>query len=99
MREIFGDSRRSRVERPHRQYGQQAAPWQAAEGQARRLIAFFGAPWDDRCFNFHQQDRAVQTPSRWQVRQPIYSNSVGRWKRYRAYLPELETAFAEIEGR
>ncbi|CUS37572.1 hypothetical protein COMA2_30343 [Candidatus Nitrospira nitrificans] len=42
MREIFGDSRRSMVERPHRQDGQQAAPWQAAEGQARRLIAFFG---------------------------------------------------------
>ncbi|CUS37573.1 hypothetical protein COMA2_30344 [Candidatus Nitrospira nitrificans] len=41
----------------------------------------------------------MQTPSRWQVRQPIYSNFVGRWKRYRAYLPELETACAEIEGR
>lgn len=65
------------------------------EGQARRLIAFLGAPWDDRCLNFHQQDRAVQTPSRWQVRQPIYSNSVGRWMRYREYLPDLETAFAE----
>lgn len=69
------------------------------EGQARRLIMFLGAPWDDRCLNFHQQDRAVQTPSRWQVRQPIYSNSVGRWKRYRESLPELETAFAEVEGR
>ena len=67
------------------------------EGQARRLIDFLGAPWDDRCLNFYQQDRAVQTPSRWQVRRPIYSNSVGRWKRYREYLPELETAFAEMD--
>lgn len=67
------------------------------EGQARRLIDFLGAPWDERCLNFHQQDRAVQTPSRWQVRQPIYSKSVGRWRRYREFLPELESAFAAME--
>lgn len=66
------------------------------EGQARRLIAFLGAPWDERCLNFHQQERAVQTPSRWQVRQPIYSNSVGRWRTYVPYLPELETAFTKL---
>jgi len=60
------------------------------EGQARRLLAFLGAPWDDRCLQFHQQDRAVQTPSRWQVRQPIYTKSVGRWRKYGEYLPGLE---------
>lgn len=64
------------------------------EGQARRLIAFLGAPWDDRCLDFHQSDRAVQTPSRWQVRQPIYSRSVNRWQRYRNFLPELERMFS-----
>jgi hypothetical protein len=68
------------------------------EGQARRLIAFLGAPWDERCLNFHQQDRAVQTPSRWQVRQPIYTRSVGRWRHYSPYLPQLETAFTDEEG-
>jgi tetratricopeptide (TPR) repeat protein len=64
------------------------------EGQARRLIDFLGVPWDDRCLDFHQHARAVQTPSRWQVRQPIYTRSVGRWQAYAAYLPELVTAFA-----
>jgi hypothetical protein len=62
------------------------------EGQARRLIDFLGAPWDERCLTFHQQDRAVQTPSRWQVRQPIYSRSVGRWKAYADFLPDLTEA-------
>ena len=28
-----------------------------------------------------------------QVRQPIYSRSVDRWKNYAAFLPELESAF------
>jgi hypothetical protein len=50
------------------------------EGQAKRLMRFLNVPWDDRCLNFHQQERAVQTLSRWQVRQPIYTKSVGRWK-------------------
>lgn len=37
--------------------------------------------------------RAVQTPSRWQVRQPIYEKSVERWRHYAPHLPELERAF------
>ncbi|BCA52866.1 sulfotransferase [Nitrospira sp. KM1] len=63
------------------------------EGQAKRLMAFLKVPWDERCLDFHQAERAVQTPSRWQVRQPIYTKSVGRWKTYREYLPALDTAF------
>ncbi|MCA9419583.1 MAG: sulfotransferase [Nitrospira sp.] len=67
------------------------------EGQARRLIDFLGIPWDARCLDFHRVDRAVQTPSRWQVRQPIYTRSVGRWKHYAPYLPGLEQAFAQFD--
>jgi tetratricopeptide (TPR) repeat protein len=63
------------------------------ETQARKLIAFLGVPWDERCLDFHRNDRAVQTPSRWQVRQPIYTGSVGRWQRYAAHLPQLLEAF------
>jgi hypothetical protein len=64
------------------------------EGQARRLINFMGVPWDEACLSFHASDRAVQTPSRWQVRQPIYSRSVDRWRRYAPFLPELDRAFS-----
>ena len=63
------------------------------EAQARKLIAFLGAPWDDRCLDFHRNERAVQTPSRWQVRQPIYSRSVGRWRSYAPHLAQLSLAF------
>jgi tetratricopeptide (TPR) repeat protein len=55
------------------------------EGHIRGLIEFLDLPWDDACLRFHQSDRNVQTPSRWQVRQPIYAGSVARWRRY----PEL----------
>jgi len=67
------------------------------EAQARRLIGFLGAPWDARCLDFHSQRRAVQTPSRWQVRQPIYDRSVGRWRAYAAHLPALDAAFRAFD--
>ncbi len=63
------------------------------EAQARRLLDFLDVPWDSRCLAFHRHERAVQTPSRWQVRRPVYSSSVGRWRAYAPYLPELEAAF------
>lgn len=65
------------------------------EGQARRLIDFLDVPWDEACLQFHNSDRAVQTPSRWQVRQPIYSRSVQRWKAYAEQLPELNALSCE----
>lgn len=64
------------------------------EAQARRLVEFLGVPWDSRCLAFHRNERAVQTPSRWQVRQPIYTRSVERWRAYAEYLPDLWEAFA-----
>lgn len=52
------------------------------ETQARRIVDFVGLEWDDSCLRFHETERAVATASREQVRRPIYTSSVGRWKRY-----------------
>lgn len=35
----------------------------------------------------------ITTASVWQVRQPLYASSIGRWRAYAAYLPELERMF------
>jgi hypothetical protein len=59
------------------------------EGQVRRIIAYCGLPWDDRCLSFHATDRPVRTASATQVRQPIYTSAVGRWKAYEPYLGPL----------
>jgi tetratricopeptide (TPR) repeat protein len=59
------------------------------EGVARELVAACGLEWDPACLEFHQSRRAVRTNSSMQVRQPIYSRSVGRWKHYEPYLPDL----------
>jgi tetratricopeptide (TPR) repeat protein len=52
------------------------------EAQARRIIAYCGLPWDERCLAFHKTDRPVRTASATQVRQPIYKSAVGRWRVY-----------------
>ena len=68
------------------------------EASARRLCAFLELPWDDRCLAFHETDRAVRTPSRWQVRQPLYSSSLARWRRFEKDLTPLINALGPAIG-
>jgi tetratricopeptide (TPR) repeat protein len=63
------------------------------EGHARRLIEFVGLTWEPACLEFHLTRRAVRTPSHVQVRQPIHSQSVGRWKNYEPSLQPMFRAF------
>jgi tetratricopeptide (TPR) repeat protein len=62
------------------------------EPAARSLVDHVGLDWDDNCLKFFKSERQVRTPSRWQVRQPIYSSSVNRWRRYEKYLGPLKKA-------
>jgi len=59
---------------------------------SRELIAFCGLDWNDRCLAFHENSRTVQTASKLQVRRPIYTTSIGRWKRYEKDLLPLQQA-------
>ncbi len=59
------------------------------EGMSRRLLAFCDLDWDDGVLAFHETERAVKTASLWQVRQPIYDRSVGRWRPYERHLEPL----------
>jgi hypothetical protein len=65
------------------------------EGVARRLVAWCGLGWEPACLAFHEGRRPVRTASVAQVRQPIYTRSVGRWKHYQAVLAGL---FARLPG-
>lgn len=70
------------------------------EGEARRLIEFLGLEWEPGCLEFHRTERVVVTQSTWQVRQPLYNRSIGRWRLYRHLAPLLEAlGETEKEGR
>lgn len=63
------------------------------EGQARRLIDFVGLDWDPACLDFHASGRTVVTLSTDQVRRPMYTSSMQRWKRFERHLgPILDLA-------
>jgi len=63
------------------------------EAVARRLVAACGLEWEPACLEFHRHERPIRTASVTQVRQPVYKQSVARWKNYEPALAEL---FAEL---
>jgi tetratricopeptide (TPR) repeat protein len=64
------------------------------ESVARRLIAACGLDWEPACLEFYRTERPVRTASLTQVRQPIYQQSVARWKNYEQALAELFAALS-----
>jgi len=56
------------------------------EGQVRRILDHCGLPFEEGCLRFYETERAVKTASSEQVRQPIYSSALGKWRRYEKYL-------------
>ena len=66
------------------------------ENQTRRLLDFCDLDWDEACLRFHENEAPVATASSVQVRQPLYSGSIGRWKRYGDKLDKLREALGEL---
>ncbi len=62
------------------------------ETHARALVRYLELPWEDACLEFHRQQAAVATASAVQVREPVHTRSIGRWRRYEKQLtPMRET--------
>ncbi len=59
------------------------------EREARKLIDFLGVAWEPACLEYYKTDRAVSTASTWQVRQPLYHTSLGRWRNYCRHIGPL----------
>ncbi|MGE0741444.1 MAG: sulfotransferase [Hyphomonadaceae bacterium] len=54
------------------------------EGAARELVAFLEQPFEPAMLDFQKtaMARDINTPSARQVVQPLYTRSIGRWRRY-----------------
>jgi LPS sulfotransferase NodH len=59
------------------------------------LLEGLGEAWDERCLSFNKLKNTVQTASVWQVREPLHTNSIGRWKNYKK---QFENAFGADAG-
>lgn len=66
------------------------------EGTLASLCKFIGAPSSG--IGAESASTPVQSASVWQARQPVYSSSVGRWRAYAPYVPELEAIVDREDG-
>ena len=55
-----------------------------------KLLSFCGLDWHEDCMNFQHVRNAVKTASVWQVREPLYQRSSGRWRNYARHLAPLQ---------
>jgi tetratricopeptide (TPR) repeat protein len=62
------------------------------EAVVREIVAACGLPWDDACLRFNENTRTVRTASVAQVRRPISTAAVERWRSYEAHLGPLFAA-------
>lgn len=60
------------------------------------LLDFCGLEWEEACLSFHTTDTAVRTASNWQVREPLYRSSSGRWRNYETHLAQLRAALGDL---
>ena len=70
---------------------------QDPQGWAAKIVDFTGLDWDPSCLESHTHKRVVRTASYAQVRQPIYTTSIGRSSAYARHISEL-TGLRETHG-
>jgi len=65
------------------------------EEEMRNLLDKCKIEWDPACLKFYENKRTVMTPSYDQVRRPIYTSSVAKWKKYEHLLSPLISNLGE----
>ena len=66
------------------------------ETNVQELLDYCGLPMEEQCLRFHETERAVNTASSEQVRQPIYSSAVAYWRHFEEHLQPLKDALGDL---
>jgi hypothetical protein len=61
-----------------------------------RLLGYCGLAWEDGVLDFHKAAAPVRTASVWQVREPLYQRSSGRWRNYERHLDGVRAALGTV---
>lgn len=69
------------------------------ESATKEILSFCDLPWDSACLDFHRSPRPVHTASNIQIRQPVYTHAIERWRRYEHHLGPLREALGDLDGR
>jgi hypothetical protein len=63
------------------------------------MLEYCELPFEESCLNYYDTDRPVRTASSEQVRQPIYTQSLHRWRLYEQHLDELKEVLEPVLPR
>jgi tetratricopeptide (TPR) repeat protein len=66
------------------------------EHSVTELLDYCGVPMEEGCLRFHETERAVNTASSEQVRQPIYKSAVAYWQHFEKDLQPLRDALGDL---
>lgn len=66
------------------------------EAEINRLIDYCDLPLEEGCLHYWETERAIQTPSSEQVRQPIFKGAVEQWRNYADWLGPMRAAFGDL---
>jgi hypothetical protein len=66
-----------------------------SETGIRQLLAACNLSFHEDCLAFHRSKRSARAPK---VRQPMYTASIGRWKRYENKLSALQAILEQDPG-
>ncbi len=69
------------------------------ESETRRLLDLAGVAFDQRCLDFHAHGRYARTSSFGQIPQPIYEQSLYRFRHYRQHLRTIEPILRPLIDR
>lgn len=62
---------------------------QAPRAELQKLLAYCELDWQDECLAFEHNSQASTTASANQVRQPLYTSSLGKWRHYQRHLQPM----------
>jgi tetratricopeptide (TPR) repeat protein len=65
------------------------------ENESRRMFEFCGLNWEEQVLKFHDNPAAALTASAAQVRQPVYTSSVGKWRQFESLLEPLKRVLVD----
>ncbi len=66
------------------------------EAVVRRLLAYCGLPYEEKCLRFYETERAVRTASSEQVRRPLFTDALDHWRNYEPRLEPLKQALGPV---
>ena len=69
------------------------------ENEIKKLLEFCDLPWHEECLHPHQSTQLTTTASYNQVREPINTSSIGRWKHYDRHLNPLKSVLGLQDSR